>query len=262
LAVHSLAKGPGCPGRWPPRCRWTRLIRLTINPRVRDSRSAPRCSRQIRAMVLARIETEPVASVLADRSRVEHEGRTGFVPHANADPEGQLRNRFVVGEAPQVKWSRCQGGHLTSCSVGLAQTSNCASLTADPDRKGKVQSGIGHAQMTPLRGMRFEGPEEARAYLDQCERRRTDIPKTTRAEHQYLNSRLNPPRFGTFFVRNSHVQGMGSGKPGRYAKSSEHRDCDHRLDWRSISLGPRRPECEERRTVEMLRNSSLFRVVR
>ena len=29
---------------------------------------------------------------------------------------------------------------------------------ADPDRKGKVESGVGHAQMTPLKGMRFERP--------------------------------------------------------------------------------------------------------
>ena len=31
----------------------------------------------------------------------------------------------------------------------------------DPDRKEKVESGVGHAQKTPLRGMRFESIEEA-----------------------------------------------------------------------------------------------------
>ena len=35
----------------------------------------------------------------------------------------------------------------------------------DPDRKGKVESGIGHTQKTPLKGMRFESLEEAQAYL-------------------------------------------------------------------------------------------------
>jgi hypothetical protein len=40
---------------------------------------------------------------------------------------------------------------------------------ADPDRKGKVESGVGHAQKTPLKGMRFESPEEAQAYLDHWE---------------------------------------------------------------------------------------------
>jgi hypothetical protein len=31
----------------------------------------------------------------------------------------------------------------------------------DPDRKGKVESGLGHAQKTPLKGLRFESLEEA-----------------------------------------------------------------------------------------------------
>src|SRR5579859_6286469 len=39
----------------------------------------------------------------------------------------------------------------------------------DPDRKGKVESGVGHAQKTPLAGMRFETIEEGQAYLDRWE---------------------------------------------------------------------------------------------
>ena len=39
----------------------------------------------------------------------------------------------------------------------------------DPDRKGKVESGVGHAQRTPLAGMRFESIEAAQAYLDRWE---------------------------------------------------------------------------------------------
>ena len=39
----------------------------------------------------------------------------------------------------------------------------------DPDRKGKVESGVGHAQRTPLKGLRFETLEEAQAYLDRWE---------------------------------------------------------------------------------------------
>ena len=34
----------------------------------------------------------------------------------------------------------------------------------DPDRKGKVESGVGHAQKTPLKGLRFENLEEAQTY--------------------------------------------------------------------------------------------------
>jgi transposase len=44
----------------------------------------------------------------------------------------------------------------------------------DPDRKGKVESGVGHAQKTPLKGLRFESLEEAQAYLDHWEQRWAD----------------------------------------------------------------------------------------
>ena len=44
----------------------------------------------------------------------------------------------------------------------------------DPDRKGKVESGIGHTQKTPLKGMRFESLEQAQAYLDRWEERWAD----------------------------------------------------------------------------------------
>jgi transposase len=44
----------------------------------------------------------------------------------------------------------------------------------DPDRKGKVESGVGHAQKTPLKGLRFESLEEAQAYLDRWEERWAD----------------------------------------------------------------------------------------
>ncbi len=39
----------------------------------------------------------------------------------------------------------------------------------DPDRKGKVESAVGHTQKTPLKGKRFESLEEAQAYLDRWE---------------------------------------------------------------------------------------------
>ncbi len=44
----------------------------------------------------------------------------------------------------------------------------------DPDRKGKVESGVGHAQKTPLKGLHFETLEEAQAYLDRWEQRWAD----------------------------------------------------------------------------------------
>jgi transposase len=44
----------------------------------------------------------------------------------------------------------------------------------DPDRKGKVESGVGHAQRTPLKGLRFETLPEAQRYLDHWEARWAD----------------------------------------------------------------------------------------
>jgi transposase len=39
----------------------------------------------------------------------------------------------------------------------------------DPDRKGKVESGVALAQKTPLKGKKFESLDEAQAYLDHWE---------------------------------------------------------------------------------------------
>jgi transposase len=45
---------------------------------------------------------------------------------------------------------------------------------ADPDRKGKVERGVGHAKNTPLKGLRFESLAEAQAYLDRWEQHWAD----------------------------------------------------------------------------------------
>ena len=44
----------------------------------------------------------------------------------------------------------------------------------DPDRKGKVERGVGHAKNTPLKGLRFESLAEAQAYLDRWEQNWAD----------------------------------------------------------------------------------------
>jgi transposase len=44
----------------------------------------------------------------------------------------------------------------------------------DPDRKGKVEAGVAHAQKTPLKGLRFESLGEAQSYLDHWEERWAD----------------------------------------------------------------------------------------
>jgi len=64
----------------------------------------------------------------------------------------------------------------------------------DPDRKGKVESGIGHTQKTPLKGMRFESLEEAQLYLDRWEQRWADtrIHGTTKRQVAVMFSEEKP----------------------------------------------------------------------
>ncbi|HTU44214.1 MAG TPA: hypothetical protein VMF91_04095 [Bryobacteraceae bacterium] len=54
----------------------------------------------------------------------------------------------------------------------------------DPDRKRKLESGVGYAKKTPLKCLRFEGLEEAQAYLDLSEERWADtrIDGTTKRQ--------------------------------------------------------------------------------
>jgi transposase len=88
----------------------------------------------------------------------------------------------------------------------------------DPDRKGKVEAGVGHAKKTPLRGLRFEQIDDAQAYLDRWEAHWADtrIHGTTKrhvavmfAEEQpALGSLpLEPFRYYRFGVRTVHLDG-------------------------------------------------------
>jgi len=88
----------------------------------------------------------------------------------------------------------------------------------DPDRKGKVEAGVGHAQRTPLQGLRFETPEAAQAYLDRWEERWADkrIHGTTKrqvaamfAEEQpaLLALPVEPFRYYQYGERTVHLDG-------------------------------------------------------
>lgn len=88
----------------------------------------------------------------------------------------------------------------------------------DPDRKGKVESAVGHAQKTPLLGMRFETLEQAQEYLDRWEQRWADtrIHGTTKrqvaamfAEEKphLLPLPLEPFRYYQYGVRTVHLDG-------------------------------------------------------
>ena len=88
----------------------------------------------------------------------------------------------------------------------------------DPDRKGKVESGIGHTQKTPLQGLRFETLEQAQAYLDHWDARWADtrIHGTTKRQvaAMFAEERpalqplpVEPFRYYRFGVRTVHLDG-------------------------------------------------------
>jgi transposase len=88
----------------------------------------------------------------------------------------------------------------------------------DPDRKGKVESGVGHAQKTPLKGKKFESLEEAQAYLDHWEERWADKRIHGRTKRQvaamFAEEKphlqplpLEPFRFYQYGERTVHLDG-------------------------------------------------------
>ena len=88
----------------------------------------------------------------------------------------------------------------------------------DPDRKGKVESGVGHAKKTPLKGQRFESLEEAQAHLDHWEERWADtrIHGTTKRQVSAMFAEEKPAlktlpiesfRFYQYGERTVHLDG-------------------------------------------------------
>lgn len=88
----------------------------------------------------------------------------------------------------------------------------------DPDRKGKVEAGIGHTQKTPLKGQRFETLDLAQAYLDRWDTQWADtrIHGTTKRQvaAMFAEERpalgplpLEPFRYYRFGERTVHLDG-------------------------------------------------------
>jgi len=88
----------------------------------------------------------------------------------------------------------------------------------DPDRKGKVESGVGHAQKTPLKGLRFESLEQAQQYLDRWEAHWADtrIHGTTKRQVAVMFAEekpllgllpLEPFRYYQYGERTVHLDG-------------------------------------------------------
>ncbi|MFC1609868.1 IS21 family transposase [Myxococcota bacterium] len=87
-----------------------------------------------------------------------------------------------------------------------------------PNRKGKVESSIGHTQRTPLKGLRFESLDEAQAHLDRWDANWADtrIHGTTKRqvatmfveEKPYLKPLpVEPFRYFEFGQRTVHLDG-------------------------------------------------------
>ena len=113
----------------------------------------------------------------------------------------------------------------------------------DPDRKGKVEAGVGQPQKTPLRGLRFESLEAAQAYLDRWEAHWADtrVHGTTKrqvaamfAEEQpALGPALRPVSAGAlrqWGTPQRRGRGLSCGKPFRM------RSCSQRLRRRATLL--------------------------
>src|SRR5437773_516995 len=88
----------------------------------------------------------------------------------------------------------------------------------DPDRKRKVEAGVGHAQKTPLKGLRFESLEQAQAYLDRWEERWADtrIHGTTKRQVAVMFAEerpalrelpIEPFRYYRYGERTVHLDG-------------------------------------------------------
>ena len=81
----------------------------------------------------------------------------------------------------------------------------------DPDRKGKVESGVAHAQKTPLKGKKFESLEEAQAYLDHWEEHWAD---------KRIHGRTKRQVAAMFAVEKPHLQALPL-EPFRYYQYGE-----------------------------------------
>lgn len=119
----------------------------------------------------------------------------------------------------------------------------------DPDRKGKVESGVGHAQKTPLKGLRFETLEAGQAYLDRWEERWADTRIHGTRKRQVaamfaeekpslLPLPLEPFRYYAFGKRTVHLDGFVEVEAAYYAPPPGNigRELDVQWDGRVVRI--------------------------
>ena len=139
-----------------------------------------------------------------------------------------------------------------TCSRTTA-SSRCRAASRDPDRKGKVESGVGHAKKTPLKGLRFESLEEAQAYLDRWEERWADtrIHGTTKrqvaamfAEEKpaLLPLPLEPFRYYQYGERTVHLDGCVEVEAAYYGAPPGWIGRRVQVQWDEPARAPARPQ--------------------
>jgi len=119
----------------------------------------------------------------------------------------------------------------------------------NPDRKGKVESAVGHAQSTPLKGRRFESLEAAQAYLDHWEERWADtrIHGTTKRQVAVMFAQekpallplpVEPFRYYQFGKRTVHLNGCVEVAGGYYGPPPGNigRELDVQWDERRVRI--------------------------
>ena len=130
----------------------------------------------------------------------------------------------------------------------------------DPDRKGKVESGVGHAQKTPLKGMRFDRDlAEAQSYLDHWETRWADtrIHGTTKRQVAVMFAEekpalralpLEPFRFYQYGARRVHLDGCVEVEAAYYSVPPGHIGLEVPVQWNDLYVRILHP-----RTGQLLR---------
>lgn len=116
-----------------------------------------------------------------------------------------------------------------------------------PDRKGKVESGVGHAQRTPLQGMRFETLPQAQAYLDHWTTRWADtrIHGTTKRRVSEMFAEelptlqplpVEPFRYYRYGERTVHLDGHVEVERAYYGVPPGHLGRRVRVQWDAVHV--------------------------
>lgn len=116
-----------------------------------------------------------------------------------------------------------------------------------PDRKGKVESGVGHAQRTPLKARRFETLIEAQSFLDHWNTRWADtrIHGTTKRQVSEMFAEefpslqalpVEPFRYYSFGERTVHLDGHVEVERAYYGVPPGHLGRRVRVQWDALHV--------------------------